>query len=148
MTSFAVSILFLLLLKRYVVVHFLERWCRNFAFFQTDTEGNVWGTDKWADPNLLFGPHNWNAPENDTEYCSWDTPTDRTCSTHFYEEGLIYRAHAAGAEIYPSLGGWSLSDPFPAMAANETARMIFVNNCMELIAEFGYDGIDIDWEVS
>jgi GH18 family chitinase len=34
------------------------------------------------------------------------------------------------------------------MAANETARMIFVNNCMELIAEFGFDGIDIDWEVS
>jgi len=61
---------------------------------------------------------------------------------------LIYRAHAAGAEIYPSLGGWSLSDPFPAMAANETARRIFVDNCMELITEFGFDGIDIDWEVS
>jgi hypothetical protein len=26
----------------------------NFAFFQTDTEGNLFGTDSWADPNSLF----------------------------------------------------------------------------------------------
>ena len=52
--------------------------------------------------NLLFGPYNWNPGENDTEYCSWDTPTAKVCKTHFYEKGLIYQVHAAGAEIYVS----------------------------------------------
>lgn len=27
----------------------------NYAFFQTDTNGNIWGTDSWGDPNVLFG---------------------------------------------------------------------------------------------
>ena len=53
--------------------------------------------------------------------------------------------HAAGAELYPSLGGWTLSDPFPAMAANPTARANFAKNCVELIKAYDFDGIDIDW---
>jgi len=118
----------------------------NFAFFQTDTHGNLWGTDSWGDPNVLFGPHNWNPSENETEYCSWDTPTTKSCNTHHYEEGLIYRVHAAGAEIYPSLGGWSLSDPFPEMTADAVARMNFAEKCVELIEEYDFDGLDVDWE--
>merc|ERR1712190_404280 len=48
----------------------------NFAFFQPDTEGNLYGTDSWADPQVLFGPINWN-PADDSESaptykCSWD----------------------------------------------------------------------------
>lgn len=26
----------------------------NFAFFQTDKDGNIWGTDKWLDPIVLL----------------------------------------------------------------------------------------------
>ena len=109
----------------------------------------MWGTDSWADPNVLFGPYDWNPGENaTTEYCSWDGPTVRNCQYHKIEDGLIHRAHAAGATVYPSLGGWSLSDPFPAMAANETSRLNFASNCAKLILDYGFDGLDVDWEVS
>mmetsp|Transcript_23079 Transcript_23079/g.46713 ORF Transcript_23079/g.46713 Transcript_23079/m.46713 type:complete len:1317 (+) Transcript_23079:171-4121(+) len=118
----------------------------NFAFFQVDTQGNIWGTDSWADPNLLFGPYDWNPSSEAKQYCSWDTPTGKVCNFHFYEKGLIYLVHQAGAEIYPSLGGWTLSDPFPAMAANDAARVTFATNCVKLIIEYGFDGVDIDWE--
>ena len=59
---------------------------------------------------------------------------------------MIYQTHAAGAEIYPSLGGWSLSDPFPAMSANSQTRATFVQKCIELIIDYNFDGIDLDWE--
>ena len=59
---------------------------------------------------------------------------------------MISLAHEAGAEVYPSLGGWSLSDPFPAMAADPIARMNFAQKCVELIIDYDFDGIDIDWE--
>ncbi len=62
---------------------------------------------------------------------------------HNYEEGLIYLAHQAGAEVYPSLGGWSLSDPFPVMAANQESRARFANQCVELIKNYNFDGIDL-----
>lgn len=112
----------------------------NFAFFQTDVQGNIWGTDSWADPNVLFGPYNWNPAEGSKEYCSWDSPTERACSHHNYEQGLIHLVHTAGAEIYPSIGGWTLSDAFPAMAASETARATFAQNCVTLILDYGFDG--------
>ena len=100
------------------------------------------------DPNLLFGPYNWNPPSGSKEYCSWDGPNNKVCNHHQYDRGLISLVHNAGAEIYPSLGGWTLSDPFPAMSASAPARSRFAENCVDLIKEYGFDGIDIDWEVS
>jgi len=54
--------------------------------------------------------------------------------------------HAAGARIFPSLGGWTLSDNFPVIAASATKRARFADQCVELIKEYGFDGIDLDWE--
>lgn len=69
------------------------------AFFQITEEGYIFGTDNWADPITLFGPHDWLASDDAPEYCSWDGPGEEpTCSAHHYEEGLIHLAHQAGAE--------------------------------------------------
>ena len=92
------------------------------------------------DPNLLFGPYNWNPSAGSKEYCSWDSPSLKNCKHHNYEKGLIHLVHAAGAEIYPSLGGWTLSDAFPAMAASASARAKFTQNCIDLVKEYGFDG--------
>jgi len=73
----------------------------NFAFFQINELGQMWGTDAWGDPNLLFGPYNWNPQPGSKQYCSWDSATEKVCNTHFYEQGLIHLVHQAGAEIYP-----------------------------------------------
>eukprot|EP01083_Nonionella_stella_P208071 755346_1 len=84
----------------------------------------------------------------DTEYCHWEFPNKKACKYHHYEKGLIHLVKDAGAEIWPSIGGWSLSDPFPVMAKNPTSRANFATKCIELIEDYGFDGIDIDWEVS
>jgi hypothetical protein len=114
----------------------------NFAFFQITEEGDIFGTDSWADPITLFGPYDWKA-ETGFQYCSWDEPgIPPECGYHNYEEGLLYLAHKAGAEVYPSIGGWSLSDPFPPMAANPVARTHFAKQCVELIKNYNFDGIE------
>lgn len=97
-------------------------------------------TDSWADAIVLFGDFNWAAaPGEGTQYCSWDTPTDPpACAAHNYETGLIYQSKQAGVEVYPSIGGWTLSDPFPAMAANEAARNKFAQQCVELIKSYDF----------
>jgi len=120
----------------------------NFAFFQITEGGDIYGTDNWADPITLFGYYDWMAEEGTADlYCSWDEPGEPpNCSAHKYEEGLIYLAHKAGAEVYPSIGGWSLSDPFPVMAANPQARARFASQCIDLIKSYNFDGIDLDWE--
>eukprot|EP00804_Cyclotella_cryptica_P000024 CCRYP_013705-RC/>CCRYP_013705-RC protein AED:0.23 eAED:0.23 QI:1063/1/1/1/0.77/0.7/10/266/585 len=66
----------------------------NFAFFQTNQNGDLWGTDSWADPQLLFGPYDWNPPAGASSYCSWDGPTTKNCAAHRFDQGLLNLAHA------------------------------------------------------
>ena len=121
-------------------------------------------TDSWADSQLLFGNINWNPGPNDQKYCSWDFAKQKNCNYHKYDEGeifsiavqfflrlppltiqfphatgLISLVHAAGAEIFPSLGGWTLSDAFVGMAASATSRKRFAD-CVELIQDYDFDG--------
>jgi len=56
---------------------------------------------------------------------------------------LIYQAHNAGVEVYPSIGGWTLSGPFSELAASAESRKRFAENCVKLIEAYDFDGIDI-----
>jgi len=126
----------------------------NFAFFQPDTEGTLFGTDDWADPQVLFGSTNWN-PSDDTENAAdyrchrgleYPTTGEKTCGHYHLEEGLIQLVHDQGARIFPSIGGWTLSDNFPGIAADPVKRAHFAEQCVGLIQDYGFDGIDLDWE--
>ena len=122
----------------------------NYAFFQPDALGNIYGTDRWGDPQLLFGPYvpfMEGGAFTGVQRCSYDGPAEVNCAYHERERGLIHLAHSQGAEVYPSIGGWTLSQHFPALSADPVARDTFAKKCIEVLAYHNFDGIDIDWEV-
>lgn len=43
-------------------------------------------------------------------------------------------------------GGWTDSDDFSDICADGAARTAFVNSCAAFVTNFGFDGIDLDWE--
>ena len=45
-----------------------------------------------------------------------------------------------------SLGGWTLSTHFSAIAADPVKRSNFVDSCVDFMLTYGFDGIDVDWE--
>lgn len=45
-----------------------------------------------------------------------------------------------------SVGGWTFSSAFPAIAADPVRRNRFAANCVAFMKQEGFDGIDIDWE--
>ncbi|CAH0532238.1 Chitinase A [Vibrio stylophorae] len=50
-------------------------------------------------------------------------------------------------KILPSFGGWTMSEPFHAMAKDEAAINQFAKTAVALIAKYDFfDGIDLDWE--
>ena len=100
----------------------------NYAFFKPETNGTISGTDSWADDNLLNGPMNWqtNVPDS--------------------TQSLAYRCHVNNVKFMASVGGWTLSDNFPQIAASATKRAVFAHACLQLISSYHFDGIDIDWE--
>jgi chitinase len=65
------------------------------------------------------------------------------------EPDLLTKAHAAGVKVLISIGGGDgIEGPrFNKMAESETARQNFVTNVYNFLLEYGYDGVDIDWEI-
>ncbi|KAL3788754.1 hypothetical protein HJC23_012310 [Cyclotella cryptica] len=125
----------------------------NYAFFQPDEQGRLFGTDEWADPQLLWGEYDYSTTTqvmsgpNRNYFCSWDGPDESQHNCNFHKgDGILSRAKAVGTEVVPSIGGWTLSDNFPTIASTEVGRTTFAANCVKLIEEYGFDGIDIDWE--
>jgi chitinase len=63
-------------------------------------------------------------------------------------QSLVSTAHANGKKVLVSLGGWNNGNDsgFEQLAANATARTTFTNAIINLVNQYGLDGIDIDWE--
>ena len=59
---------------------------------------------------------------------------------------LIHEAHQAGKKVSISFGGGGQSEGLAAVAIDSLKRKSFVNNAVGFITNYGYDGIDIDWE--
>jgi chitinase len=53
---------------------------------------------------------------------------------------------AYGVKTLISVGGWTRSGNFSAMAATESGRTAFANDCVRFIRAYKFDGVDIDWE--
>lgn len=50
-------------------------------------------------------------------------------------------------KVLPSVGGWTLSDPFYTLANDANKRAIFVNSVADFLRSYTFfDGVDIDWE--
>jgi chitinase len=69
--------------------------------------------------------------------------------TRMIEPDLIKKAHSYGVKVLVSIGGGDgIQGPrFNKMSASETARRTFVANVLAFLMKYGYDGVDIDWEV-
>ena len=64
---------------------------------------------------------------------------------------IVSSAHANGVKVQIAVGGWSLNGTpldgtFEALAANSAARATLVSSLMNLVAQYGLDGVDMDWE--
>ena len=102
----------------------------NYCFFKPEPNGVISNTDTWADENLLQGQINWST--NPVSY--------------YPNTSIIDLAHNAGTKVMVSIGGWTLSDNFPTIAASAVLRGKFASECNRLIKFYKFDGIDIDWE--
>jgi chitinase len=73
---------------------------------------------------------------------AWDTPIRGNF-------GQLIRAKRAqpNLKILPSVGGWTLSDPFYHLAGDPARRATFINSVVQFLQTYTFfDGVDLDWE--
>jgi chitinase len=100
----------------------------NYAFLKPEVDGSISFFDSWADENLLLGQIDW------------------ASGGYVPNTSLISKAHSNNVKVLPSIGGWTLSDNFPGIAADPVKRQTFAQACVNLLQTYNFDGIDLDWE--
>lgn len=99
-----------------------------YAFFYPLESGEIVGMDPVADDFLLKGK------------------TDSLSGRPTPDSSMVALAHRHGAKMVLSIGGWENSNNFPQVAADPLKRANFAQSCIKQITEYGFDGIDVDWE--
>jgi hypothetical protein len=65
-------------------------------------------------------------------------------------QSVVSGAHGNGGKVLISVGGWMSDSPnpwaFASLAGNSGYRSNFVNNLVNVVNQYGLDGVDIDWE--
>lgn len=77
-------------------------------------------------------------------------PNEDGTFQRFYNPGktrdLVQRAHAQGVKVLISIGGWGLDPQFEALAADPQTRAVFIREAFKIVDDYGFDGLDLDWE--
>lgn len=96
------------------------------AFIEIDTQGGFSGTDA---QNNSIASSNARVKQNINTY-------------------IMPKAKEQGIYVIASLGGGGAAprDTFKIIASDENLRKTFASNIVKLINDFGFDGVDLDWE--
>jgi len=61
-------------------------------------------------------------------------------------KAIAAQAHAHNVKVLISVGGWGWDAQFETLAADHERRARFVGEILNVVNEYGLDGVDMDWE--
>ncbi|KXN88676.1 Chitinase 1 [Leucoagaricus sp. SymC.cos] len=105
-----------------------------YSFADTDAStGNIKLTDSYADEEKHFPGDSWDEPGNNLYGC--------------LKQLYLLKQKQRNLKVLLSVGGWTYSQSGHFnFVTSASARTNFVNDAVKLIEDYGFDGIDLDFE--
>jgi chitinase len=108
-----------------------------YSFGDNGEDGTVRLTDSWADEQIHWAQlgDSWNEQGNNLYGC--------------LKQLNLAKKRNRNLKLMLSIGGWTYTNEqkhFDTPASTEAGRKQFAKSCVDLIKNYGFDGIDLDWE--
>ncbi|KAG6029031.1 Endochitinase 1 [Claviceps citrina] len=103
-----------------------------YSFLNLKADGTIFSGDTYADLEKHYPSDSW----NDVGHNAYG------CVKQLF---LLKRANRK-LKVILSIGGWTWSTNFPAVASSPATRSKFAKSAVTFMKDWGFDGIDVDWE--